>query len=421
MTMSVSKGKDAPRGENHVAMDLMRRFNPSSDADGNASLACDPSGFASVSEEAKESVDYERPSFNWPAKSTPESNYFVIDSMAMDTLRRSGFAREARSLKTRSTFATPAYSDLPTLLHHYLDFAPAASLEGPDLEEFKRLAEKMGLDVQAALKARKKNIRNPLAHPSMPLQNEWEWLVENAGVVSQFGKSAACELSAGAMVELSSRWLDDIASGAPALPADDPSFANRAWFEARFPQGWSRVDHLHESAIVSAGLRFEHQMTVLLYELASKSARGFEAEETARFAFNHLNTVGINGAAVIATTAYDYLDGVLAPALAKARQEPGSSALARFLVACNPGLDPITDQAAVWIAYRHADPEGCATVEAARVQAKSKDGKNASANAKHEAQALAAELQRIELSVPSLALAPGEAPPAPPRGAVFRV
>lgn len=366
--MATKKSSGAPRREDPIVFDLMRRFNPSGDADGNRALACDPSGIEAVSEDALESVDYERPSFNWPQLSSPLSNYFVIDAMAMDILRKAGFSREAGSLKTRSSFARPDYDDLPTLLHHYLDFAPAQSLSGPEVDEIRAMAERMGLDPTSMLKTKRKNVTNPLAHPNMTLAQEWAWLVEHKDTLNSFGKNAADYLSVRAIVELSQQWLGQI--NKPLGDPADASFANRAWFDANFPMGWIHLDYLHETAIVSAPLSFPEQMTLLTFELASKTQRGLPEADVIRFGFDHLNTVQINGAAVMGARAFDFLYKALGPALLGETVDlhpsfQGGAALRAQLAHANPALCAISQQEAVWLAYRRVSPLAAQEIETA--------------------------------------------------------
>lgn len=355
------------RGVSPQIMDIMRRFQPSGDFDGNASLSCDPSGFAMVSDQAREEVDYARPPFNWPSRSSPQSNFFVIDGMAVDTLSRSGFVREARSLRARLHLSPPPFDELPTLLHRYLDMEPA-NADPAKLAALQAMADEMGLDAGALGKVHKKSIKNALAHKCKTVQEEWQWLVDNSATTSAFGKTAACELSLPTMLRLAEMWLPQLGSPC-ALPDTDASFGNLAWFRRAFPLGWSHIDHLGESAVVSAPPSgdFTSRLALAYFEMADKISRGWDEKDARLFAFNHKNNMDMNGAALFAMGAADFFRDQVMPILSgKAGLGPKggpTNPLAKFIQGRNPSLAGQHDDMSLWILYCGVDPESSGMIQ----------------------------------------------------------
>jgi hypothetical protein len=386
------------QGVDPKIMDIMRRFQPTGDFDGNTSLSNDPEGFAMVSQEDIDSVGHQRPPFNWPAKSSPQSNFFVIDGMAVDTLTRSGFVREARSLRAKLRLNPPNFDKLPSLLHHYLDMEPA-NADQAKIAKLQAMADEMGLDVHAMGKVHKKRIKNILAHKAGTAEAEWLWLVSNAANTSAFGKTAACELSLPTIARLIEIWLPQLGQP-PKLPESDPSFANLAWFHKNFPMGWSHIDHLGESAVVSAPLlnNFSGRLAMAYFEMADKIGRGWTESDARLFAFNHKNNADMNGAAVFGLGASDHFKDKILPILsgqaaAPARTGPAGH-LATFIQGSNPGLAGQHEEMTLWMLYRAVDPESADLIQTAfmdpkHLEAHKKPGQSHSA--------MLARLERLEL------------------------
>lgn len=368
----MQKTKPSTATFSRAAYNLARRFHPTGNADTNAGIRCDPSAILEVSDDVLESVDYDRPRFNWPSAESSENSCFVLDGMAVGVLKKTGFSREAMSLSFLLDHCRPSGVDLPSAFHRYLDFSPVDA-ESPEIAQMKQLAVKAGLDPASISQMSRSEVRNPLAHESSTMAAEWAWLVANADVRSPFGKTAACELAPSAIAALSSRWLVDMLAPPPASPPkpDNPILGNRAWFEKTFPQGWIHVDHLSESAIVSAPISFPARMALLMYEVVAKGRRGMPSDTALYLAFRHVSAPGVNGSAFLASAAFDFFHKHVVAEVSPSRRlmTPcgGSSAvvepaLTTYLQALNPGIQ-MSDEFWAWHAYRHFSPQEAAVVE----------------------------------------------------------
>lgn len=360
-----------PRAFNPNVMDLARRFHPTGDHQTNANLLNDPEGFSLVAQETLDQVDYPRPPFNWPSGSSPQSNFFVIEGMAVDTLAHSGFAREAASLRARLRLHPPAYADLPSLLHRYLDLEPAI-VSPAKLAKLQALADDMDLDAATLGKVQKKKINNNLSHKSKTAQEEWAWLVAHADDTSVFGKTAACALSLPTMLALVDAWLPQIGAE-PVLPASDASFANLAWFRSAFPLGWSHIDHLGESAVVSAPSSddFASRLALAYFEMSDKISRGWNEKDARLFAFSHKNHMDMNGAALFALGANDHFEKRVLPILygqASAARSAPTGLFSRRVQELHPELAGQQEDMTLWILYRAVDPESSSLIQAAYME-----------------------------------------------------
>lgn len=386
------------------ALEALNRYQTRPQAAGNRILDCSPEGFKRVSAETISKIRHARPPFNWPKESSNLGNAITIFQMGVDVLVESGFEREAESFKLHFMNATPAFKELPNLMHAYLDFEPAKKLEGPALEELRSMAEAAGIDPESIGHGKKKKVKNPLAHKSSSLADEWDWLVAHAGERSPFGKTAACELSARAIVELSSMWINDL--GAKSSDPDDPSFGNRAWFDRRFPMGWMSIDHLHETAIVSAPLDFEERMLALAYLCASQEPRGASFEEICAISFAHSNIVDMNGAAHLANQAQKYFSERVIRCLQGNPRPPTKTeeTLALAMSAANPGRS-FSASEWVWQAYCVADPFAANFI----VQTVLGDGESPSSNYTESERAhLLALIELSALDATGITLSPGK-------------
>lgn len=360
--MSDSKKSKVSR----AAFDLARRFSRSGDAETNAAIRCDPSGWDEVPEDVREQVDYDRPLFNWPAPTGADNNVFVLDAMALDVLKRTGFVMEAASLSFVLEHMRPEGDEIAALFHRYLDFSLIE--DSPEIAQIKILAAKAGLDPESVAQLRRAPVLNPLAHNCSRLSEEWAWLVENAGVRSPFGKNAAAQLAPSAIDALSSSWLLGLLEppASPPPSADDPSLGNRAWFDKAFRLGWIQVDRLGESSVLSAPLPFAARISLLTYEIASKVGQGMDEELICKLAFRHASSVGVAGPAALASHAVDFFHGIVAndlsgkgSSLPPPKTEP---ALTTYLHALNPGVD-LADSLWVWQAFRRVCPDEALMVE----------------------------------------------------------
>lgn len=381
-------------------MSLARRFQASADFESNKTLSNNPMGFDRVSNEVKALVDYERPGFNWPSPTDDRSNYFALEGMAVSTLKELGYGAESRSLRARLKLMTQPYGEIQNLFHHYLDFEPAATLSAEKLAELHALAESLELDIDSIRRTSKKRVRNPLAHTTKNLKEEWAWLVEKAETTSCFGKTAACELKKRAVTELINMWLPEI--GIPAkLPDTDASFGNLAWFRRAFPLGWSHIDYLGESAAMSIPdlVEFETMLAICYFELADKTSRGWSIEEARRFAFDHKSNVGINGSALLGIGAAAFVERCVMPLIesgSRAAAAPLVSGIAKHVARMNPGLAGTSEPFVLWHVYRAVDPVGCSEVELSVLNPEN-NKKNGSLRPKQEIDALRARLEAIEL------------------------
>lgn len=349
--------KTANAQSHQHALDAINRYQMRPKASGNELMECSPEGFARVSPLRLAEIRHARPPFNWPKESTPFANAITLAQMAQDVLSESGFEREASSFKEHYRRKTPSFSNLPNLMHAYLDFEPAKKISPEELDKFRALAAAAGLDPEKIAQAKKKAIKNPLAHPRMSLIDEWNWLVAHARVVSPFGKTAACELSTSAIVDLSAMWIKDASS--PMGDPNDCSFGNRAWFDKSFPLGWMALDHLHETPIVSAPLGFPGRMLALAQLVATKSAQGWSSEELIANSFDHSNILGINGAALIAAEAFEYFERRMLPVVRGTSPDhayPAEEALAEYMKATNPNAPDVSPREWTWLAYACASP-----------------------------------------------------------------
>lgn len=354
---------------NSLQQALMSRYQPMGDAPLNKTVACDPCGFESLSDQVLEEVSYERPAFNWPNASLDLSNAFVLNSMAIDVLKKSGFSREALTLELLLRETPPAFKDLPDLLWRFLDFQPTPPLDPVLLAALREKAQELGIDPEVIGPVSKKSLRNPLAHRSKTLVAEWSWLVEHADLVSPFGKSAASEMAPGFMVELANLWLPQL--GAPLTGhADDPSFGNLAWFRARFPMGWSDLDEMQDTSVINmaASLDFESTLTVAFFTIANLVDQGFfDLDDARRWTFGHRTAAGLNGGAVLSMPAEDHFKNKLIPAFlggaASGLSSASPSPLVAYLIARQPGLATQPTAATLWMAYQAIDPFGSAQCE----------------------------------------------------------
>lgn len=373
--------------------DIVRRLQPSGTAAENAGLACDPEGFAQVPEEAREDVDYPRPAFNWPSSSAPQANFFALEAMAIDTLRHSGFIRESTALRAHLSLNPPPYPLLPALLHRYLDFEPA-NCDPAKLAALRAMADDMGLDVGFFGNATKKKIANNLHHASKTAKEEWAWLVGHAAETSAFGKTAACELSLPTMLALVALWLPQI--GSPdLLPAADASFANLSWFRSAFPMGWSHIDRLGESAVVSAPAPedFAARLALAYFEMSDKISRGWTETDARRFAFAHKNNLDMNGAALFAMGAHDHFKDHVLPVLSGERAPHGPGAaplLSQRLQEIHPGLAGEGPNASLWLLYSAIDPDSSRLIQSTLTNPKS--------SSTSERAAMRARVERMELA-----------------------
>lgn len=380
---------------------IARRFQTPGDAHSNALISNDASGFEEVHDDVAERIDYSRPFFNWPAPSLPENNHYAIEDMALDVLKKTGFTRERNSLKILFDYKRPDNTILADTLYHYLDFTPI-DISHPDIAKIMDMATKSGLDPESVKNLKPTPIINELSHVSNNLTEEWQWLVKHAKVYNAFGKRASCYLSKQALSTWSGEWLlellpsaqkakpavnhsadahsqnhennsqaqnhqrqsGDEASSLSSLNAQtatmlaDTAKPNSAWFNHAFPMGFMHVDHLHESAIISAPLDFHQRLTLLAYEMASKMAKGLTGPEICRFTFNHKNALNINGAAILAMEAADFFAQAVTPALMNKAGAASSitPALATYLKTLNPSLSSFSDAECAWHFYRSIDP-----------------------------------------------------------------
>lgn len=349
--------------------DMINRYQMRPRSQGNELMECSPEGFSRVSPLRLAEIRHVRPPFNWPKESTPFANAVTLAQMAQDVLSDSGFEREASSFKEHYRRKTPSFEKLPNLMHAYLDFEPAKKMSKEELDKFRALAEAAGLNPESIAQAKKKAVKNPLAHGRMTLSDEWSWLVAHAHVVSPFGKTAACELSASAIIELSSKWIKE--ANSPAGDPEDPSFGNRAWFDKRFPMGWMALDYLHETPIVSAPLGFPGRMLALAQLVEAKSAQGWSSAEIITNSFDHSNIVGTNGAALIAAEAFEYFDRRVLPVIraeASDHSYPAEEALAAHLKSINPNAPDFSPREWTWLVYASASPFGAQEVAKAWIE-----------------------------------------------------
>ena len=350
-------------------LNVIRRFKSKGDAVMNASLVNDLSAFNAVSEEALEEVNYQRPVFNWPLASLELGDYFGIESMAWDILHQNGFQRELHLLKTIIYIqGPPAYKDLPSFLHHFLDFSPLPEPDANQKAQLQVLAEEMGFDVQKILKSSKKQLKNPLRHKYVNVHDEWEWMVKHAKIETPFRKTAACELSPEAAFHFCNSWLITPSSG---LDSNDPSFGNQIWFEHHFPMGFSHLDAFMDTALVHMPFKsFDQRVTVMIYEIASKISKGWLPEDAIRFGFDHKNTVGITGSALIAIEACDYFINHVLPSLNRLNSfTQGQSGLSQHMGRLNP-TNTFCDELWTWIAYKTISPKAAHEIETAWKQGK---------------------------------------------------
>lgn len=328
----------------------------------NELLANSSSGYDEVSDEAKQSVDYERVSFNWPDGQIPQGNYFCLTSMAVDNLRNSGFEQEGMQLRRVLDLLDLKYSDLNDLLHHFLDFEPNMIPNADELA-LKEMAGKLGYDLGQLKKTKREN---PLKHKSAKLSSEWNWLVENCKIKTIYGKDAAQELAPGAQEALSLKWLRELREGVALGNPDSEKVGDRAWFEESFPLGWINLDVFHDSALISSNLSFEQQMTVALWEEVSKTRRGWRVDDVRRLGFEHKNTVGISGHALMGSRAFEYLQTTLDPILNGQMKSAGSSGeVSKFLKWINPGQGDLEKEFCIWHVFRTIAPQVAQEVERA--------------------------------------------------------
>lgn len=367
--------------------DVISRFHPMGSKASNDALVCSPIGYEQVPEEVREEVDYPRPPFNWPELASPMSNNFALGSMAVEVLKAAGFTREARGLEFRLRNDHPAYDDMPGLFHRFLDFSPAPELPAAKQAELAALADEMGLDPASLSRGKKKAMQNPLIHATKSHADEWNWLVEHAEKTSPFGKTAACELADSTKVALASQWLP--LTETPAGDASDSAFGNKAWFDKNFPMGWSHVDHLSETPCVSSKLDFADRVLLMAYEMADKTARGWDINSAAHIAYRHKNNYGITGSALIGNQAFDFFSRRLMTRMNMIEQ-PGAGALCQHLALRNPSMAKLSDEASAWIVYRALDPEPAAMIEKAWLESECKQHPNRKA-------ALSAQIERLAI------------------------
>lgn len=387
-------------------LELVGRFAQGGTAAENRSIANDPEGFAGVPEETREAVGYRRVPFNWPSSDLPQANFFVIREMADDSLRKAGYFREAALLKLSLSLTAPAHDDLAERLFHFVDFSPAPEPTPEQRRAVEAAAAAAGLPAISVSISPKAVEPNPLAHPKMSPEAEWDWLVSHAGAVSIYGKDAFSELSRGLSAALCRRWLLHGEIGPSAGDPKDPSFGNKAWAESKFPLLWSSLDHFEQSALVSLGLPFRESCEILLFEVADKAAKGWEPADAARFACAHLNTVGLDGSALLAQFAFDAFPSTLQALSAgnRAKPDPEDAALS-WLRRANPGLPPLPPPVVSWLAFRLCLPEAAEVVEAAFLS-----GPASSERSPRERKALA---EKLSLLSASLRLLPDPNAPAP--------
>lgn len=356
--------RPAARNSHPALFDLIRRFNHSGGANENDSIANDPWGWDSLSEEEREDSGYPKVPFNMPGRSLPQANFMCIFDMSLEVLRRSGHRLEARQLERSLRLTPPRYDDLPKTLNLFLDFGPLPEPTPEQAETLRALAEQMGLS-SLELSSKKKAPANPfLADAPKGLAAEAAFLRENVGVFNAYGKDALHHLSpaaASALVDAGLRALSD-----PAAPQDLPPFGDLDWFRKAYPLGFLSMDKIHDSALVSTDRPFGAFVRMATFELADKAARGFDPDDVRLYGWNHKNRAGVTGSAVAAASAFDFLsesfDAIVRP---EAPAAPVGDAFCDYMKRLNPGFDSKPEAFWVWCAYRDADPEAAAFVESA--------------------------------------------------------
>ena len=358
---------------------IFERYQPMGDSDLNTAVACDPSGFESVSEDVLAEVSHPRPPFNWPNRRLPLANAFPLQGMAIDVLKKSGFTREATLLSLRLHEATPKYDELPDLLWRFLDFEPAAPVAPAALAALREKAAELGVDPESIGPARKRPVLNPLAHQCKTLEHEWAWLVEHADSVSPFGKDAVGEVAPKFMSQLAGLWLRQLGAPLESEP-NDPSVGNLAWFRARFPMGWAALDETQDTAVIDMGARpdFEAALTVAFFTLANHVDQGFgDLDDARRFAFEHRTAAGLYGSAVLSMPAEDHFKSKLTPALLGGRageeSSVSSSPLVMHLISRLPSLASQPTAVTLWMAYKAVDPRTSADCESILSDPKNND------------------------------------------------
>ncbi len=373
-------------------MDLTSRFQPGGSVAINRSIANDPSGYALVPEALREDAAYPRPSFNWPSPSLPHANFFALRDMAILTLRERGYSREARLLSLSLQLMPPPYSQLPALLHHFLDFSPAIEPTPEQKAAVAAAAAAAGILEPISFSARRADAPdNPLAHPKMPLPEEWAWLVASRAVRSPFGKDALAELSPSGALALARLWMSRGEIGPSPLEPDPSRVGDKAWAESAFPLGWCALDRLEQSALVSMPLPFDASVEILSFEIADKSAKGWDPKDLARIAVAHKNAIGMDGEALLSLGAEDFFPSALQALSSKSSADLSADPFCALMARANPDLPPLPRPVWIWLAYGAILPRSADLIEETWLASSSK---NAS---RSERDALTARREKLSL------------------------